>query len=153
MIPFNVPPYVGNESEYIAKAIGNHKICGDGEFTKKCSLWMEEHFKVKKVLLTTSCTSALEMAALLCNVKEGDEVILPSYTFCSTADAFVQRGAKLVFVDVQAHLLLNALLYVSKLTSQQATVDKWFIALINIDSTVETLNKPYLLLLGQILDE
>lgn len=101
MIPFNVPPYVGNESEYIAKAIGNHKICGDGEFTKKCSLWMEEHFKVKKVLLTTSCTSALEMAALLCNVKEGDEVILPSYTFCSTADAFVQRGAKLVFVDVR----------------------------------------------------
>ena len=101
MIPFNIPPYVGKESEYIAKAISNHKICGDGEFTKKCSEWLEKSFNAKKVLLTTSCTSALEMAALLCNIKPGDEVILPSYTFCSTADAFVQRGAKLVFVDVR----------------------------------------------------
>ena len=83
------------------QAIAAHKICGDGEFTKKCSAWMEDRFKAKKVLLTTSGTSALEMAALLCGVKEGDEVIMPSYTFCSTADAFVQRGCKIVFVDIR----------------------------------------------------
>lgn len=101
MISFNVPPYVGSEEKYIAQAIASHKICGDGEFTKKCSEWMERRFQAKKVLLTTSCTSALEMAALLCGVQAGDEVIMPSYTFCSTADAFVQRGAKIVFVDVR----------------------------------------------------
>ncbi|MBR4791690.1 MAG: dTDP-4-amino-4,6-dideoxygalactose transaminase [Treponema sp.] len=101
MIPFNVPPYVGTEEKYISQAIANHKICGDGEFTKKCSEWMEQKFNAKKVLLTTSGTSALEMAALLCDVKPGDEVIMPSYTFCSTADAFVQRGCKIVFVDVR----------------------------------------------------
>lgn len=101
MIPFNVPPHYGNEEKYITQAIQNHKICGDGEFTKKCNAWMEEHFKAKKVLLTTSGTSALEMAALLCDVRPGDEVIIPSYTFCSTADAFVQRGCKIVFVDIR----------------------------------------------------
>ena len=101
MIPFNVPPYTGNEEKYIAQAIANHKICGDGEFTKKCNTWLEKKINAKKVLLTTSGTTALEMAAILCNVQPGDEVILPSYTFCSTADAFVQRGAKLVFVDVR----------------------------------------------------
>lgn len=101
MTPFNVPPHVGTEEKYISQAIANHKICGDGEFTKKCSEWMEQRFKAKKVLLTTSGTSALEMAALLCGVKPGDEVIMPSYTFCSTADAFVQRGAKIVFVDIR----------------------------------------------------
>ncbi len=101
MIPFNVPPHYGNEEKYITQAIQNHKICGDGEFTKKCNAWMEEKFKAKKVLLTTSGTSALEMAALLCDVKSGDEVIMPSYTFCSTADAFVQRGCKIVFVDIR----------------------------------------------------
>lgn len=101
MIQFNVPPYTGNEEKYVSQAIVNKKICGDGEFTKKCSKWMEDRFNAKKVLLTTSCTSALEMAAVLCGVKPGDEVILPSYTFCSTADAFVQRGATLVFVDVR----------------------------------------------------
>lgn len=101
MIPFNVPPTTGKELTYIEQAIKAHKICGDGEFTKKCSKWLEGKFNAKKVLLTTSCTSALEMAAILCNVKSGDEVILPSYTFCSTADAFVQRGAKLVFVDIR----------------------------------------------------
>lgn len=101
MIPFNVPPYVGSEEKYIAQAIASHKICGDGGFTKKCSEWMERRFQAKKVLLTTSCTSALEMAALLCGVQPGDEVIMPSFTFCSTADAFVQRGAKIVFVDVR----------------------------------------------------
>ena len=101
MISFNIPPHVGTEEKYIAQAIANHKICGDGEFTKKCSEWMEQRFNAKKMLLTTSGTSALEMAALLCNVKSGDEVIMPSFTFCSTADAFVQRGAKIVFVDIR----------------------------------------------------
>lgn len=101
MIPFNVPTATGKEEKYIAQAIANRKICGDGEFTKKCNAWLENKFNAKKVLLTTSGTTALEMAAILCDVQPGDEVILPSYTFCSTADAFVQRGAKLVFVDVR----------------------------------------------------
>ena len=101
MISFNVPPYVGTEEKFISKAIAAHKICGDGEFTKKCNEWLEKRFKAKKVLLTTSGTSALEMAALLCGVGPGDEVIMPSYTFCSTADAFVQRGCKIVFVDIR----------------------------------------------------
>ena len=101
MINFNIPPYTGKEVDYISQAIANHKICGDGSFTKKCNEWMESKFGAKKVLLTTSGTTALEMAALLCDVQPGDEVIMPSYTFCSTADAFVQRGAKIVFVDVR----------------------------------------------------
>lgn len=101
MIGFNVPPVTGNELKYIQKAIENHKICGDGEFTHKCSNWLENKFKVKHSLLTTSCTSALEMAAILCNIQAGDEVIMPSYTFVSTADAFVSRGAKIVFVDIR----------------------------------------------------
>lgn len=101
MIAFNVPPYVGSEENYIKTAIDNRKICGDGEFTKKCNEWLEKKFNAKKVLLTTSGTSALEIAALLCNVKPDDEIIMPSYTFCSTADAFVQRGCKIVFVDIR----------------------------------------------------
>ena len=101
MIDFNVPPFTGKELEYMQPAIKNKKICGDGEFTKKCSHWMEEKFQANHVLLTTSCTHALEMAAVLTQVKPGDEVILPSYTFVSTADAFVQRGATLVFVDIR----------------------------------------------------
>lgn len=101
MIDFNIPPFTGKEMEYMQKAVDNRKICGDGEFTKKCSRWMEERFKVNHVLLTTSCTHALEMAAVLCGISPGDEVILPSYTFVSTADAFVQRGARLVFVDIR----------------------------------------------------
>ena len=86
MIHFNVPPYTGKEVEYIQQAIANHKICGDGEFTKKCNAELEKYFTPSKVLLTTSGTSALEMAAVLCGIKPGDEVIMPSYTFCSTAD-------------------------------------------------------------------
>ena len=101
MINFNVPPFTGKEMEYIKKAVENQKICGDGEFTKKCNAWIEEKTKTRKCLLTTSCTHALELAALLAGIKEGDEVILPSYTFVSTADAFVLRGAKVVFVDVR----------------------------------------------------
>lgn len=101
MISFNVPPVTGSESKYIQDAISSHKICGDGQFTKKCTEYLEKHLHGHKTLLTTSCTSALEMAAVLCDIKAGDEVILPSFTFCSTADAFVQRGAKLVFVDIR----------------------------------------------------
>ena len=101
MIYFNEPPFVGEETKYIAEAIKNRKICGDGEFTKKCNLFFEEQTGTSKALLTTSCTHALEMAAILCDIKAGDEVIMPSYTFVSTADAFVGRGAKIVFVDIR----------------------------------------------------
>ena len=101
MINFNIPPYVGTEKEYIAKAIESKKICGDGAFTKKCNAWFEAQTGTKKALLTTSCTHALEMSAILCDIKPGDEVIMPSYTFVSTADAFVGRGAKVVFVDIR----------------------------------------------------
>lgn len=99
-ISFNVPPYVGTEEKYIKEAIISKKICGDGEFTKKCNTWFENQTGAKKVLLTTSCTHATEMTAILAEIKPGDEVIMPSYTFVSTADAFVLRGAKAVFVDV-----------------------------------------------------
>ena len=101
MIVFNVPPFFGDEFEYMRAAVENHKICGDGEFTAKCSKWLEDRLKVAKVLLTTSGTAALEMAAILCGLKPDDEVILPSYTFSSTANAFVLTGAKLVFVDIR----------------------------------------------------
>lgn len=101
MINFNIPPYVGNELQYIKKAVENKKICGDGEFTKRCNKWIEDRFHVQKVLLTTSGTTALEMAMLLCGLKEGDEVILPSYTFSSTATSIVLTGATLVFVDIR----------------------------------------------------
>lgn len=101
MINFNVPPFVGKEVEYIKEAIDNHKICGDGMFTKKCNEWLERRFNAKKVLLTTSGSTALNMAALLCEINPGDEVILPSFTFSSTANSFVMVGAKLVFVDIR----------------------------------------------------
>jgi len=101
MIPFNIPPQTGKELQYIGEAIAAHKICGDGAFTKRCHAWMEERFGAEKVLLTTSGTTALDMAALLCGLEPGDEVILPSFTFSSTATAFVLAGAKLVFVDVR----------------------------------------------------
>lgn len=101
MINFNEPPFLGNELEYIKKAVENKKICGDGEFTKKCNKWIEDKTGTEKALLTTSCTHALEMSAFLSEIKEGDEVIMPSYTFVSTADAFVLRGAKIVFVDIR----------------------------------------------------
>lgn len=101
MINFNVPPFTGKEMDYIKIAVENQKICGDGQFTKKCNEWIEQKTGTAKALLTTSCTHATEMAALLCDIKEGDEVIMPSYTFVSTADAFVLRGAIPVFVDVR----------------------------------------------------
>ena len=101
MITFNKAPFTGKETEYMKEAIANGKLCGDGPFTKKCSMWMQENFQVNHCLLTTSCTHALEMAAYLCDLEPGDEVIMPSYTFVSTADAFVLRGAKIVFVDIR----------------------------------------------------
>lgn len=101
MIPFNKPPYVGTEELYIGQAIQNEKISGDGPFTKKCHEWLEKNTRTSKALLTTSCTDALEMSAILCGIQPGDEVIMPSFTFVSTADAFVNRGAKIVFVDIR----------------------------------------------------
>ena len=101
MIHFNVPPFVGTEFKYMQEAVSNHKICGDGPFTKKCNEWLEKRFNAKKVMLTTSGSTALDMAALLCGIKPGDEVILPSFTFSSTANSFVLAGATLVFVDVR----------------------------------------------------
>ena len=101
MINFNVPPFTGKEFDYMYKAVKNNKICGDGPFTKKCDEWMEKRFNASRVMLTTSGSTALDMAAFLCGIKSGDEVILPSYTFSSTANAFVLAGAKLVFVDVR----------------------------------------------------
>ncbi len=101
VIPFNVPPHIGTEERYISQAIANNKICGDGEFTKKCSEWLEKHTNTSRAFLTTSCTSALEMAAHLLDLKPGDEVIMPSYTFVSTADAFVLKGAVPVLVDIR----------------------------------------------------
>lgn len=101
MIPFNVPPFTGKEIEYIQEAVKNRKICGDGPFTKNCNEWLENRTGTSKALLTTSCTHANELAALLLDIKEGDEVILPSFTFVSSADAFVLRGAVPVFVDIR----------------------------------------------------
>lgn len=101
MISFNIPPYVGNEMDYIKDVITERKISGDGKYTKKCSAWLEETMNAKRILLTTSCTHAIEMAAILSNIKPGDEIIMPSFTFVSTADAFVLRGGKIVFVDIR----------------------------------------------------
>ena len=101
MINFNVPPFTGREMDYMKEAVAAQKICGDGQFTKKCNQWMEEKTGTTKALLTTSCTHATELAALLAQVKPGDEVIMPSFTFVSTADAFVLRGAIPVFVDIR----------------------------------------------------
>ena len=98
-IPFNKPYFTGNETQYIRDAVSSLKISGDGLFTKKCHDFFEKKYGFKKVLLTTSCTDALEMAAILLNIKKGDEVIAPSFTFVSTVNAFVLRGAKIIFCD------------------------------------------------------
>ena len=104
-IPFNLPSMVGRELEYIVEAVRGGHLAGDGVFTRRCQQWLEEHCGAHKVLLTHSCTAALEMAALLCDVGEGDEVIMPSFTFVSTANAFVLRGARPVFVDIRPDTL------------------------------------------------
>ena len=101
MIPFNIPPIVGSEKTFIADVINKRKLCGDNFYTKECSKLIEEKYRAKKALLTPSCTHALEMAAFLCDINPGDEVIMPSFTFVSTANAFVLRGAKVVFVDIR----------------------------------------------------
>lgn len=123
VINFNIPPFLGTEMEHIGKAIRNHKICGDGEYTKKCNQWMEEKFHTKKALLTTSCTHALEMAAILSDIQQGDEVIMPSYTFVSTADAFVMRGANIIFVDIRPETMnLNEDLIASAITEKTKAI-------------------------------
>lgn len=101
MIPFNKAVYLPEALEYVSEVVQSSKIAGDGKYTKLCSEWMEERFNAKKVLMTTSCTAALEMTAILLNIQPGDEVIMPSYTFVSTANAFVIHGAKCVFVDIR----------------------------------------------------
>lgn len=101
MINFNVPPYAEKAMDYIMECVKNQKICGDGAYTKKCNAWIEQRTGTTKCLLTTSCTHATELAALLADIKPGDEVIMPAYTFVSTADAFVLRGAVPVFVDIR----------------------------------------------------
>lgn len=105
MIPFNIPPKTGKELEYIKQAIESDMLCGDGYFSKKCEKWIEDNFKTAKALLTPSCTAALELAAILVDIQPGDEVIMPSYTFVSTANAFVLRGAKIVFIDIRPDTL------------------------------------------------
>lgn len=123
MISFNVPPYVGTENQYIAQAVANRKICGDGAFTKRCSAWLEETTGTSKALLTTSCTHATEMAALLADIQPGDEVIMPSYTFVSTADAFVLRGAVAVFVDIRPDTMnMDETLIESAITSKTKAI-------------------------------
>lgn len=102
MIHFNKPPLTGHEEKYVLEAMRSTKLSGDGLFSKRCQQWFEEKLECAKTLLTPSCTHALEMAALLIEIQEGDEVIMPSYTFVSTADAFALRGAKIVFVDIRA---------------------------------------------------
>ena len=101
MVPFNIPPCAGKAFDYMREAVESQHICGDGPFTRRCGAWMEERFGARKALLTTSGSSALDMAALLCGLHPGDEVILPSFTFSSTANAFVLAGARLVFVDIR----------------------------------------------------
>ncbi len=101
MIPFNTPPHLGTEESLVIQAIHQNKIAGDGNFARKCQTWFEKHTTTQKALLTTSCTHALEMAAILIGLSPGDEVIMPSYTFVSTANAFALRGAKIIFVDIR----------------------------------------------------
>jgi dTDP-4-amino-4,6-dideoxygalactose transaminase len=105
MINFNQPYIAHNQVKYIKEALENYHISGDGPFTKKCNLYLEKYFGVKKALITTSCTHALEMSAILLNLKEGDEVIVPSFTFVSTPNAFILRGAKPVFIDIRPDTL------------------------------------------------
>ena len=123
MIGFNVPLCLGTETKFVIEAINNHKISGDGVYTKETTEWLRRHLRAEKVLLTTSCTHALEMAAILADIKPGDEVILPSYTFASTADAFVMRGASLVFVDIRPDTMnINEKLIEEAITSKTKAI-------------------------------
>lgn len=124
MINFNEPVYLEKSMEYVKKAIlVNKRLNGDGEFCKMCAGWMENKFHASKIMLTTSCTHGLEMAALLCDIKSGDEVIMPSYTFVSTADAFVLRGAKIKFVDIDPKTMnINANLIEEAITDRTKVI-------------------------------
>ncbi|MGD9580894.1 MAG: dTDP-4-amino-4,6-dideoxygalactose transaminase [Vampirovibrionia bacterium] len=122
-IPFNVPCITGNEQKYISQVLESKKISGDGQFTKLCNKWLVDNIQCKKALLTTSCTHALEMAALLINIKDGDEIIMPSYTFVSTANAFVIRGGKPVFVDINPQTMnIDEKLIINALTSKTKAI-------------------------------
>jgi dTDP-4-amino-4,6-dideoxygalactose transaminase len=123
MIPFNKPPFTGNETQYVLHAMQSSKISGDGKFTLRCHQWFEEKLGCVKALLTPSCTHALEMAAILINIQPGDEVIMPSYTFVSTANAFVLRGARIIFVDIRPDTLnINELLIEQAITSRTKAI-------------------------------
>lgn len=147
MIKFNEPPFVGSEISYIKDAIESGKICGDGKYTRLCSEWIEKEIGTPKALLTTSCTHALEMASILCDVQPGDEVILPSFTFVSTADAFVLRGAKLVFVDIRPDTMnINEKLIESAITKKTKVIVPVHYAGVSceMDSIMEIANKNQL---------
>ncbi len=119
MIPFNKPPVTGNEIQYINAALENGKLSGDGPFGKQCQKWFENKLGCKHALLTPSCTAALEIAALLVDIQPGDEVIMPSYTFVSTANAFVLRGAKIKFVDIHPETMnMDAALVAAAITDK-----------------------------------
>lgn len=123
MIPFNHPPYTGNEDQYVFNAMRSEKISGDGKFSQMCQQWFEQRLHCKKVLLTPSCTQALEMAALLIDIQPGDEVIMPSYTFVSTANAFVLRGARIVFVDIRPDTMnINEILVEEAITNKTKAI-------------------------------
>lgn len=123
MIPFNIPTIIGTENNYINDVIRRQKLSGDGFYTKKCHDWFESKFSIKKTLLTTSCTHALEMSAILCDIKPGDEVIMPSFTFVSTANAFALRGAKIVFIDIRPDTMnMNELLIEQAITSRTKAI-------------------------------
>ncbi len=123
MMNFNNPPLYGNEIHYLTQALNNRRLSGDGPFTQKCHEWMQKNLPCPKVLLTTSCTHALEMAAILCDIKPGDEVIMPSYTFVSTANAFVLQGAKVVFVDIRPDTMnINEQLIEQAITSKTKAI-------------------------------
>ncbi len=123
MIDFNRPPIVGTEQKYFQEALESGKLCGDGNFTKRASAWLENKFQVRYCYLTTSCTAALEMGSWLCSLEPGDEVIMPSYTFVSTADAFVLRGAKIVYVDIDPKTMnMNADLIEEAITDRTRAI-------------------------------
>ena len=123
MIPFNRPPITGREEQYILEVLGSPKISGDGPFSLLCHGWFEKNLPCKKAFLTPSCTAALEMAALLIDIEPGDEVIMPSYTFVSTANAFALRGAKIIFVDIRPDTMnINEALIEAAITSKTKAI-------------------------------
>ncbi len=148
IFPFNIPPYTGKEIKYIKKAVDNKKISGNGEFAKKCISFIENRFGVDKAILTTSCTHALEIAAILAGIKPGDEVIMPSYTFTSTANAFVLRGAKIVFVDIRKDTLnINENLIEAAITKRTKVIVPVHYAGVGCEmDTINAIAKKYKLL-------